>query len=58
MGVDKEKITQTEDNWKRMAKQQGLRCYLCSSIIEYTDKEVFFGSKLCGSCDNTTKKDD
>jgi hypothetical protein len=58
MGREKDRQIQAEDNWKRKAQKEDLHCKECGSLIEYSDRDIYFQTGRCGSCENILTKDD
>jgi hypothetical protein len=45
-------------SWARKAQNEDYRCNLCGRLIEYADREAYFGSKRCSDCANYARKED
>jgi hypothetical protein len=58
MGRAKNEQMEAEDNWGRKAMNEGIHCAACGSRISYDDRDVYFDSGMCGSCEHTWNKDD
>ena len=58
MSLAKRELEEREAAWDRKARAEHLLCSVCSQHITYADREVFFRSKMCGSCAHQSEKDD
>ncbi len=58
MGREKARLQEVEDAWDRKAQAEDLRCSSCSQVINYSDREVYFRTDMCGYCTHNASKDD
>ena len=58
MGTDKDKLIETEEKWKWVARQENYLCARCHQIPPYGDREIYFETGHCGRCDHIVNKDD
>ena len=58
MGREKAKMEEAEAAWDRKAQAQDLRCSICSCVIIYDEREVYFSTGMCGSHAHMMAKDD
>lgn len=58
MGVEKSALIEREEKWHYKAKQEGFRCAVCSQVVAYDEREVYFRTKMCGYCAHVMAKDD
>jgi len=56
MGREKNDQIAAEDRWKAKARSEGLHCEVCGTLIEYDEREVFFRTRRCSTCENTYEK--
>jgi RNA polymerase-binding transcription factor DksA len=62
MGSPKDKADDERDAaaaaWTRKAHNEDYRCELCGRLIEYADREAYFGSKRCSDCANYASRNE
>lgn len=56
MGREKNKQIAAEDRWNAKARKEEFHCEVCGSLIEYDEREVFFSTCRCSTCENTYEK--
>ena len=50
MGMVKREMERKESAWAHVAREKNYRCSVCSSLIIYDERDVYFDTKMCGSC--------
>jgi hypothetical protein len=58
MGKQKDKEIDVYEDWMLKAASEGWICKLCSETIRPEDKETYFDTGLCSSCDSLQSRDD
>lgn len=50
MGHDKKEQEEKEASWDNKARAESLNCTRCGSYAIYEERDIYFDTKLCGSC--------
>ena len=58
MGREKNDQIAAEDRWKKKALNEGLSCKVCGRSIEYDEREIYFETGRCSTCENTYERFD
>lgn len=56
VGREKNEQIVAEDRWNAKARNEKLLCEVCGRLIEYDEREVFFSTRRCSTCENTYEK--
>lgn len=53
MGREKNEQIASEYRWKAKARNEVIRCEVCGRMIEYDEREAFYNTHRCSTCENT-----
>lgn len=58
MGQEKSRLVEAEDNWISKARAERVACEICGATIPYSDREVYYSTKMCSSCEHNSNTDE